>query len=189
VTVNAFIERQRETEAGFLNEIRIRQVLECFADPSKIRVIGDLSCDIREAMPYLAALLPRAGYNNAAGTLTIVREGLLFTVYPQVVTLAKAADEDDAINALEWLRRQINEAYARRAEIKPCRERRRLPHWLDVYHLLPGDNCGRCGEATCIAMACMLVFGPQRLEHCPRLREAEFANNRWVLAEWLGVED
>lgn len=177
-----------ETGTDFLSEIRISQMLECFADPTKIRVIADLSCDVREAMPYLATLLSKAGYNHAASILTFVRDGRLFSVYQHVVTLAKAADEDDARDVLEWLRGRINEAYARRKEIEPCLERRRSPRLLDVYRLLPHDNCGRCGEATCLAMACKLIFGPRRLEHCPRLIESEFANNRALLTEWLGVE-
>lgn len=177
------------SEDELLGEVRVTHVMECLADPSKIRVVAEFSLDVRGALPYLATLLPRAGYNDAAGILTLVWEGRLITVYPQVVTLAKALDEEDARAVLEWLRRRINEAYARRGELEPCTGRRRSPRLVDVYRLLPGGNCRRCGEATCLAMAAELVFGDRRLEDCPRLGEAEFANNRWILAEWLGAED
>ncbi len=172
----------------YLREVYVTHVLDCLADPTKIRVIAELSEDVQPVLPYLAALLPQAGYNHAAGILTLVLEGRLLTVYPRVVTLAKALDEDDAAGVLEWLRMRINEAAARQAELTPCLGRRRSPRILDVYKLLPGSNCRRCGEATCMALAGRLIFGEARLADCPRLGEAEFARNRALLAEWLGVE-
>ena len=172
-----------------VREIRIAQVMDCLADPEKIRVVAELSCDVREALPYLAALLPQAGYNHEAGILTLVKEGRLLTVYPRTVTLAKARDEADARAVLEWLRGRIDEAWARRAELTPVRERRRAPRILDVYRLLPGGNCRRCGEATCMALAGRLIFGEAKLGECPRLAEAEYARNRALLMEWLGVGD
>ena len=162
--------------------------MDCLADPSKIRVLARFSRDVWEALPYLAALLPQAGYNHTAGILTLVREGRMLSLYPQTVMLAKALDEEDAMAVLEWLRGRINEAYARRGELSPCYERHRVPRFLDVYRLLPGGNCGRCGEASCLALAVRLAFGEAQISRCPRLLEAEFARNRSLLAEWLGDE-
>lgn len=176
------------TREGLVAEIRISQVMDCLADPEKIRVIAEIDSDVREALPYLAALLPQAGYNYEAGLLTLVKEGRLLTVYPRTVTLAKALDEDDARAVLAWLRGRINEAWARRADLTPVRERRRSPRILDVYRLLPGGNCGRCGEATCMALAGKLIFAEAKLVDCPRLAEAQFERNRALLAEWLGAD-
>ena len=175
-----------EGVAELVHEIRIAQVLDCMADPDKIRVVAELSCDITAVLPYLATLLPRAGYNGEAAILSMVREGRLITVYPRLVTLAKALDEDDARAILEWLRATINEAHARRGELKPCEGRRHLPRVLDIYRLLPGGNCRRCGEATCMAFAARLVVGEIQLRACPRLAEEGYTRNRSLLAEWLG---
>ncbi len=171
-----------------LREIYITHVLDCLADPTKIRVIAELSDDVGCLLPYLAALLPQAGYNHAAGILTLLHGGRLLTVYPRVVTLAKALDEDDARDVLDWLKARIDEAEARRGELAPCLGRRRSPRILDVYRLLPGTNCRRCGEATCLALAARLIFGEAHLADCPSLQEAELARNRGLLAEWLGLE-
>ncbi len=162
--------------------------MDCLADAERIRVVAEISCDVGEALPYLAALLPQAGYNHDAAILTMVKEGRLLTVYPRIVTLAKALDEDDARAVLEWLRGRINEAWARREELTPVRERRRSPRLFDVYRLLPGGNCRECGEATCVALAGRLIFGEAGLRDCPRLAEAEYDRNRALLAEWLGMD-
>lgn len=176
------------SSAGLVRSIRITQVMDCLADAAKIRVVAVPSADLGEALPYLAALLPQAGYNHEAAILTLVYHGRLLTVYRHLITLAKALDEEDAEAVLEWLRQKINLAYAQRHEIAPCVGRRRSPRLLDIYQLLPRDNCRRCGELTCMAWAARLAFAEARLADCPRLAEPEFADNRTRLAEWLGTE-
>ena len=89
---------------------------------------------------------------------------------------------------LEWLRTRINDAHAQQSELTPCLGRRRSPRILDVYKVLPGTNCRRCGEATCMALAARLIFGEASPVDCPALAEAQFARNRALLAEWLGLE-
>ncbi len=173
---------------GYLREVYITHVMDCLADPTRIRVIAELSEDVQPALPYLAALLPRAGYNHAAGILTLLHGGRLLTVYARVVTLAKALDEDDAREVLEWLRERIDEAWARRGELAPCLGRRRSPRILDVYKLLPGTNCRRCGELTCMALAARLIFGEAHPADCPSLGEVGFERSRERLAEWLGEQ-
>jgi len=172
----------------YLREIYITHVMDCLADPTKIRVIAELSEDVQPVLPYLAALLPRTGYNHAAGILTLLHGGRLLTVYARVVTLAKALDEEDAREVMEWLRERINEAEARRGELAPCLGRRRSPRILDVYKLLPATNCRRCGEYTCMALAARLIFGEAHPSACPRLGETGFELNRERLAEWLGEQ-
>lgn len=161
--------------------------MDCLADPAKIRVIADLSDDVQEAMPYLAAVLTGAGYNHKAGILSLVREGRLLSLYPKLVVIAKADGEADAQEILDWLREQINEAYANRANIAPCYNRLRLPTWIDIYRLLPRTNCRRCGEAGCSAMAGRYILGQATLDGCPVLKEPQFARNRQLIGEWLGL--
>ena len=174
------------TGGEFLRGVWITHVLDCLADPTKTRVMAELSDDVQSVLPYLATLLPQAGYNHAAGILTLVLEGRLLTVYPRVVTIAKALDEEDAAAVLRWLREQINKAHARRDELVPCLGRRKSPRVLDVYQLLPRRNCGACGHPTCMALAARLIFAEARLDDCPELALPGFARNRELLVEWLG---
>jgi ArsR family metal-binding transcriptional regulator len=97
--------------------------------------------------------------------------------------MAKIEDEDDALAILAWLRDFINDAYARREEITPCYEHRRMVGFLDVYHLLPATDCKACGEATCTAFAVGLVEGRHSLADCSGLDAA----HRERLASLLGA--
>jgi acetyl-CoA decarbonylase/synthase complex subunit gamma len=47
------------------------------------------------------------------------------------------------------------------------------PTPIEVYQLLPKTNCGRCGEANCMAFAVRLISLEVKLEDCPPLIEEE----------------
>lgn len=155
--MRSFQQQEVPLAAGedLLTEIRITHVLDCLADPSKVRVIAAFDRPLPELLPYLATLLPQAGYSRDAGLLTLYKEGRLITVYPHVVTIAKAHDEPDALDVLCWLRLLLKEAAAGMASgtLAPCSGRVGRPRLLDIYLLLPRSNCRDCGERTCLAFA------------------------------------
>lgn len=147
----------------------LTHVLDCLADPTKIRVVAEAQGNVAEILPYLNALIPTASYSSSAGILTFRRDHRLITLYPHVALIAKADDEADAEAVLGWLRVLINHAYARRVQIVPSCDRRRTVAFLDVYRLLPGGNCKACGLPTCLAFAVALLDGRAALAGCPSL--------------------
>ncbi|MBW1991303.1 MAG: DUF3786 domain-containing protein [Deltaproteobacteria bacterium] len=46
---------------------------------------------------------------------------------------------------------------------------------LDVFKMLPGSNCGECGQPTCLAFATQVIKEGQELERCPYLPEEQAA--------------
>jgi len=171
---------------SLLREVRITSFLPCLADPEKLRVVAEFSDDVRDALPYLNAVLPRPVYNPLADTLTLQKNGRLITLYPHVVTMAKVWDEQDAHVTAHWLRDLINHTWQHREEISPCYERRIALQPLEVYQLLPRANCRRCGELTCLAFAIRLVQGEVGLAECPALVEREYEEKRTRLEELVG---
>jgi ArsR family metal-binding transcriptional regulator len=170
-----------------LREIEITHILDCIADPTKIRVVAEFSEDVSEVMPYLNALLKNASYSHEARILHFNLEHRMITLYPGVLTMAKADDESDAHRVMNWLRDLINDAYRRRHEIEPSYEMRPMARPLDVYVLLPRDNCGRCGEATCMAFAFRLLQGRGTIDECCRLAKKQYGGHRAALSTLLGV--
>ena len=102
-----------------LDSYKITRTLPCLADPEKIRVIAEISDEIHEVFPYLNAILKGCIYNHPALTLTIKKDGKLFTLHAHHITLAKIEDEKEAEEILGWLRDLINETYERRDQIEP----------------------------------------------------------------------
>jgi len=168
-----------------LNSYKITRTLPCLADPEKIRVIAEISDEIHEVFPYLNAILKGCIYNHPALTLTIKKDGKLFTLHAHHITLAKIEDEDEAEEILRWLRDLINETYEKRDHIEPNFSKGAELKALDIYKLLPGTSCKECGEPTCLAFAVRLVGQEIEIMKCIPLFSEEYQEKRNVLSELL----
>ncbi len=123
---------------------RITHILPCLADPDKIRAIVELEEEIHEAFPYLNALLKGCIYNHPAMILTLKKEGKMITLYPRKVTVAKAVDENDVRETMEWIGVMLEEVKDRKGELQPNFSRGVELKALDIFKLLPGTNCKAC---------------------------------------------
>jgi DNA phosphorothioation-dependent restriction protein DptG len=168
-----------------LHSYKITRKLPCLADPEKIRVIAEVSGEIYEAFPYLNATLKGCIYNHPALTLTIKKDGKLFTLHAHHITLAKIEDEKEAEEILKWLKDLINETYEKRDQIEPKYSKGEELKALDIYKLLPGTSCKRCGELTCLAFAVRLVEQEIEVVKCTPLFSEEYQEKRKVLVELL----
>lgn len=168
-----------------LNSYKITRILPCLADPEKIRVIAEVSGEIYEAFPYLNAILKGCIYNHPALTLTIKKDGKLFTLHAHHITLAKIEDEKEAEEILRWLKSLINETYEKREQVEPDYSMAAELKALDIFKLLPGTNCKKCGEPTCLAYAVKLVGRDIEISKCEPLFSEKYQGKRNVLLELL----
>ena len=168
-----------------LHSYKITRTLPCLADPEKIRVIADVSGEIHEVFPYLNATLKGCIYNHPANTLTIKKDGKMFTLHAHHITLAKIEDEKEAEEILIWLKDLINETYERQDQIEPNYSMAAELKALDIFKLLPGTNCKKCGEPSCLAFAVKLVGQEIGIANCLLLFSADFKDKRQVLLELL----
>ena len=169
----------------FLGEPSLDTVLPCIADPDRIRFISLLDIDISPVLPYLNAVVKGAIYNRAGHTLTMKRGRRILTLHPNKIAGAKIRGRDDARSILSEIVGLINDCHERMDEIEPDYERREELGVLDIYKLLPGTNCRRCGEAACLAFAAKLAKEAASIGQCPAIYAAEFQEKRDVLARML----
>jgi ArsR family metal-binding transcriptional regulator len=176
---------------AFLKTITLCYVAPCMADEKKIRLIAYLNRDITEILPYLNAVIKGASYNKGASTLTYAKERRLINLYSMKITIAKADDIIDAWHILDEIKALINKTYEKRSDIKPNYDEKVKVTALQIYGWLPKTNCRLCAEATCLAFACRLLLGEQKLSNCvPLSTEQKFTENKKImqeLAEVLGV--
>jgi len=168
-----------------LHSYKITRTLPCLADPEKIRVIAEISDEIHEIFPYLNAILKGCIYNHPALTLTIKKDGKLFTLHAHHITLAKIEDEKEAEEILKWLKDLINETYGKRDPIEPNYSMAAELKALDIFRLLPGTNCKNCGELTCLAFAVKLVGRDAEITRCDPLFSERYQEKKKVLIELL----
>lgn len=180
-----------ESNSEFLKSITLCYVAPCMADEKKIRLIGYFDRDITGILPYLNAVIKGASYNKGASTLTYAKERRLINLYNIKITIAKADDIIDAWLILDEVKKLVNNTYSSRDTIKPNYEEKVKVTALQIYGWLPKTNCRACGEATCLAFACRLLQGEQKLSKCaPLSTESKFAENNKIMqemAEALGV--
>src|SRR5512139_3686467 len=168
-----------------LNSYKITRILPCSADPEKIRVIAEISDEIHEVFPYLNTILKGCIYNHPANPLTIKKDGKMFTLHAHHITLAKIEDEKEAEEILSWLRDLINETYENRNKIEPNYSMAAELKALDIFKLLPGTSCKKCGELTCLAFAVKLVGRDIEIRKCDPLFSEKYQDKQKVLVELL----
>ena len=126
------------TKAPLVGAIRLVRTLPCLADPGKLIVIGETDATIDGVMPLLNAILPNVlSYHPFSGVMTLRRRPGLITLYPDKVMITQVAGREEGLALLCAVRDLVNQTWARRDEIEPRPEGRRVPRPLDVYDCRP----------------------------------------------------
>jgi ArsR family metal-binding transcriptional regulator len=114
--------------------------------------------------------------------VTFKAQGKLITVHARKIAINALKDETEARKIVEWLKREINEAWENRVDIEPSFTAAPRPRVIDVLKLLPKTNCRKCGEPTCMVFAVRLTEGAKGTDACPELDAARHRQ----LEDYLG---
>ena len=104
-----------------------------------------------------------------------------------IITLTKIDDENEAEEILKWLQNLVNETYQNRDKIEPNYSKGADLKALDIFRLLPGTNCKKCRELTCLAFAVKLVGQEIEIGKCIPLFSEKYQEKRNVLLELLSA--
>jgi len=154
---------------------------ECNPSFQSLHCIAHLHQNVREVLPYLNAVLGGFEYFKEPPAVTFRIHGKIITVHPREIAVNALKDEEEADKILEWLKREINEAYEKRDEIEPKYEGAPKPKVFEILKLLPKTNCRECGQPTCMVFAAKIAEGAKGPEDCPPLKE----ENRMKLQEYM----
>jgi ArsR family metal-binding transcriptional regulator len=164
-----------------LTGYRQRFVLPPNPTAQHLRCFAHLEEEIGEVLPYLNTFLKGYRYHPEPPSLTLKYRGKLITLTSREIAINMVKDEAEAGHILAWLRKRINETWARRGEIKPSFVVAAPPRIMEIFKLLPKTNCGACGQPTCLAFAVGVSQGSQRLDDCSALAQ----EGRQQLREYL----
>ena len=142
---------------------------ECNPQFESLHCIASLDQDVSEAMPYLNAVLGGFEYLKDPPAVTFRSHGRLITVQGREIAVNALQDEEEADKILEWLKREINQAWENRADITPSTEGAPKPQVLEILKLLPRTNCRECGEPTCMVFSARAAEGVKGASDCPPL--------------------
>ena len=147
-----------------------------------------LEADIGEVLPYLNAVWPDAIYRHTARVLTRRSGRHAVAIRPHEVAVSNVLDRKDAERLVDKVIAEINDVWARHAEIMPQIDRRQRPTAMDLYKLLPRTNCRACRQPTCWAFALQLAAGSAILAACAALRAPEHLGASDRLRQLLGAD-
>lgn len=147
-----------------------------------LHCIAHLDEDIGEALPYLNAVLGGDTYIKDPPSVTFKTQGKLITVHPRKIAVNALRDKAEAHHIIEWLKKEINDAWENRDTIVPKFDGKSKPHILEIYKLLPKTNCRKCGQPTCMMFASLATEGIKGSGDCPEMTE----NNVNKLQAYLG---
>ena len=143
---------------------------ECNPSFESLHCFAHLDQDVGESLPYLNASLGGFEYSTDPPSVTFRVHGKIITVHPRLIAVNALKDEAEADKILEWLKREINEAWENRADLEPCFTGLPRPQLLEILKLLPKTNCKKCGQPTCMVFASLAVEGGKGVEDCPELQ-------------------
>ncbi len=155
----------------------------CNSTFQSLHCIAHLDEDVSEALPYLNAVLGGDTYIKDPPSVTFNMHGKLVTVHSRKIAVNALRDEAEARSILEWLKKEINDAWQNRESIVPKYEGAKKAHPLTIYKLLPRTNCKGCGQLTCMAFSALAATGAKGAADCVLLQE----DARIKLREYLSA--
>lgn len=144
---------------------------KCNPGAMAVHCFAHLDQDVSEAIPYLNAVLGGFSFTKDPPSVTFRSQGKLITVHGDKIAVNALKDEGEARKIVEWLKREINEAWEKKDEIEPSYESLPRPQVMQILRLLPKTNCRECGEPTCMVFAVSVTEGIKGAEDCPPLSQ------------------
>lgn len=142
---------------------------KCNPSFQSVHCVAHLYQDISEVLPYLNTALGGGDYIQSPPSLTLRVHGRLITLHAREIYVNALKDAEEAEKILGWLKKEINEAWEKRAEIEPTYDPPSVPQMMEILKLLPRTNCHKCGEPTCTVFALKAAEGVKGPEDCPEL--------------------
>jgi ArsR family metal-binding transcriptional regulator len=154
----------------------------CNPGAMAVHCYAHLDQDVGEALPYLNSALGGFEYLEDPPSVTFKAQGKLIAIHSRKIAVNALKDEAEARKIVDWLKREINDAWQNRERIVPSFEGAPRPQVLEILKRLPRTNCRDCGEPTCMVFAARLAEGAKGIAACPPLDDAQ----RQELERYLG---
>ncbi len=128
-----------------------------------------LDADVSALFPFIKAEYPDAVRLEKPCFIRFVREAHLCGLHTDHGAASPFCDPVEAADFIHRLIDYLRNLHARRHTLQPDYRTYRRPSVPDIYRLLPGTNCGECGQPTCMAFAAALSRHKCLPEDCPGL--------------------
>lgn len=129
----------------------------------------DLNCSQAEIFPYINAEIHGAKYYSQPECIKFMFDDRLCILYPEEGAFTPVDNHADAADFLRTLLEFISDTAGKKEKITPNFRTYNAASPLDIFKLLPGNNCKECGYGTCLAFAAALSRQHTTQVKCPYL--------------------
>ena len=143
----------------------------CMPNARSVNCIARLDQDVGCAIPYLNAVIEGDQFTPDPPSITFKSEGRLISVTERTITVNAVEDEEQGRKIVEWIKREINDAWENRGDIEPRYTKAERPQVVEILKRLPKSNCKKCGAPTCMVFATWVVQGAKDETQCPEMSE------------------
>ena len=155
---------------------------ECRPEAQTVHCIARLHENVGEVIPYLNAVLGGFLCSQEPPSVTFRSQGKLISVHPDHIAINALRDAEEGEKILQWMQREINDAWNNRNTITPSFQAAPRPQVMAILRLLPKNNCRRCAQPTCMVFASLAAEGGKGADDCPELTSSQ----REALSRYLG---
>jgi len=160
----------------------------CRPSGTDVHCYAHLDQDVGEALPYLNSVLGGFEYITAPPSVTFKVHGKLITVHGRKIAINALKNEAEAQKIVEWLKREINDAWEKREGITPSFKVAPRPQMIEILKLLPKTNCRECGEPTCMVFATRLIEGAKDANACSPLNRSNYQKLEQYMSQFNLME-
>lgn len=146
---------------------------KCQPGAMGVHCYAHLDEDVSCALPYVNTVLGGFEYLKDPPSVTFKAHGKLITLHGDKIAVNALKDEAEARKIVEWLKREINDAWEKRDEIKPSYQGAPRPKIIEILKLLPKTNCRECGDPTCMVFATRVAEGAKGPGDCSQMDEEQ----------------
>lgn len=147
---------------------------------------AEVPVDLTPLFPFLNAVIQRADYYPDVPAIIWMHRDHRIAMRPHELAVSHVADREAAVEEITGVVKWLNGIWERRGSIEPRTEPKKPTPLMSVLKLLPMNNCGECGLATCTAFAAGLIEGTAKPHQCPALAGAQAREKLLALRE-LGI--
>lgn len=156
----------------------------CMPGAQSVNCIARLHRHVGCAIPYLNAVIEGDQFTPDPPSITFRNEGRLISVTERAITVNGVADGAQGRKIIEWIKREINDAWENRESIEPRYTKAERSQLIEILKRLPRTNCRKCGAPTCMVFASWVVQGAKDETQCPDLSDEERREMRCYLAQF-----
>ena len=145
----------------------------CMPGAPSANCIARLDQDVGCAIPDLNAVIQGDQFTPDPPSITFRWEGKLISVKEHMITVNAVQEEAQGRKIVEWIRREINNAWESNANIEPRSTKTERPQLIEILKHLPKTNCKKCGAPTCMVFSTWVFQSAKDETQCPELNEEE----------------